>query len=285
MSTSKSKVYLVGAGPKGAPELFEKKPLFGQKILVTRVETKASNLSEKLSLSGAKVLHYPTVSIQPPSSWEPFDKVVSSTIAMDWVIFTSTNGIDGCMKRLQNLEKDIRVFASAKIACVGQTSAEHLKKYGLIADVVPQLFQSEGLIDSLKEFDFREKTVWLPQAEVTRGLLQKRLEEWGANLYHTPVYKNELPDLDYAPLVQELDNQNIDWITFTSPSAIKNFIRILPAGVIENIIKNTPRIACIGESTAEAARQNDLTVEVVPKQQNIDGLVAAICDTCQDRYK
>ena len=260
---------------------FEKKPLFGQHILVTRTETHASSLSGKLHELGAQVTYFPTVCIEPPSSWDDFDTLVQSASPMDWVIFTSANGVEYCMKRLKTLGKDVRIFGSLKIACVGATTAEFLETFGLVADIIPDHFQSEGLIDALKDVDLQNKQVWLPQAEVTRNTLEESLLQRGATVHHTPVYRNTLPQQGLSPLIQCLQDKTLDWITVTSPSAIKNLVQLLPTELFEQLKAHPPRIACIGEITAKAVRLNDLPVDVVPLQQNVEGMVNAICDACQ----
>ncbi len=257
----------------------EQKPLYGQRVLVTRTETGASSLSDSLYHLGAEVVPCPTIAIVPPSSWETFDQAVQQAAQMDWVIFTSVNGIDHCMQRLQALGRDARVFGSVRIACVGASTARHLETYALSADVIPQKFQSEGLVEALAVYDLSEKHVWLPQAEVTRGVLSQDLSALGAHVHSTPVYRNVLPSVDMALIVEQLENRQLDWITFTSSSTVKNFFTLLPEAGKAALRAHPPQIACIGPITAETAQQHGLSVAQIPEQQDIEGLVSTLLQT------
>ncbi len=259
---------------------FEQQPLFGQHILVTRVETGASSLSEILMTAGAEVTPCPTISIEPPLAWTAFDQIAQNLQEMDWVIFTSANGIERCMARLRTLGKDGRVFGSCRIACVGNSSAKYLEQFFLIPDVVPSHFQSEGLLEALKSYDWEGQHVWLPQVEDARELLSETLTDWGGIVHSTPIYRNVLPTFDMHPIVTLLQEQQLNWITFTSSSTVKNFFELLPEEGKTALAQNPPKIACIGEITAETARQYQLSVDLIPEQQSIEGLANAISDVC-----
>ena len=257
---------------------FEKQPLFGQRVLVTRAETGTFSLSEKLVAAGARVTTCPTISMEAPRSWQAFDRIAGNSSEMNWVVFSSINGIERSMERLRELGKDGRVFGSCRIACVGGASARYLENFFLTADVVPRNFQSEGLIDALRPFCWKGQQVWLPRAEESRGILEQTLTRWGGIVHATPVYRNVLPVVDMDPLVELLQKGELDWITFTSSSTVRNFFELLPEAGRIALKKHTPRVACIGEITAETARRYQLDVTLVPEQQNIEGLVQALCD-------
>ena len=257
---------------------FEKKPLFGQHILVTRADRGTHSLAEKLVAAGAQVSTCATISLEAPHSWDAFDRIACSPGGMDWVVFTSINGIERSLERLRELGKDGRVFGSCRIACVGGSSARYLEEFFLTADVVPQRYQSEGLIDALEPLAWEGQHVWLPQAEDSRGILEQELIRWGAIVRKTPVYRNVLPAPEMESVVQLLQHRQLDWITFTSTSTVKNFFRLLPEAGKTALKKHTPRIACIGEITAQTARCHQLDVSLVPDQQNIEGLVQALCN-------
>lgn len=256
---------------------FEQQPLFGQHILVTRAETGVSSLSEQLLAQGAQITACPTIAFEAPESWAAFDSIAQKSEEMDWVIFTSTNGIERCMERLRHLGKDARVFASCKIACVGASSAKCLERFFLIPDVVPAHFQSEGLVHLLKSYSWKNQQVWLPQAESSRPLLQDSLTQWGGMVHGTPVYRTVLPAADLQAAALLLQEQALDWITFTSSSTVKNFFELLPEAGLVALRRHPPKIACMGEITAQTAQAHDLKVDLIPEQQNIAGLVSALC--------
>ena len=256
---------------------FEKQPLFGQHILVTRTDSGIYSLAEKLIAAGAQVTTCPTISMEAPLSWKAFDQIAKNPTKVNWVIFTSINGIERSMEHLRELGKDGRVFGSCRIACVGGSSANYLEKFFLTADVVPQYYQSEGLIDVLKPFSWEGQHVWMPQAEDSRGILEQTLTQWGGIVHATPVYRNVLPAVDMDPVVGLLEERELDWITFTSSSTVKNFFKLLPDAGKVALRKHSPQVACIGEITAQTARQYQLDVTLIPEQQNIKGLVQALC--------
>ncbi|MGK5093401.1 uroporphyrinogen-III C-methyltransferase [Deltaproteobacteria bacterium TL4] len=260
----------------------ENRPLHQQRILVTREEGPGTSLSEKLQELGGDVFHFPTISIQEPTSWAAFDEVVRQAKTMDWVIFTSLNGIEKSFQRLEQLQKDARVFP-AHIACVGESTAQYLKQFNLIADVVPDHYQSEGLMERLKTFDFENQHVWLPQAEVTREALKDNLKKRGALLHPTPVYRNELPSADPTLLIKKLQNQELDWITFTSSSTVSHLMTLLSTEGTDVLKNLPPKIACIGEVTANTVREHGLPVSLVAEQQNIEGLVQSLVQACLNK--
>lgn len=256
---------------------FEHQPLFGQHILVTRTDSGTSSLSEQLLAQGAQITACPTISIAPPESWTAFDDAVQNHQAMDWVIFTSVNGIERCMQRLRELGKDARIFGSCRLACVGASSAKCLQQFFLFPEVVPEHFQSEGLIDLLKSYSWDNQQVWLPQAEASRPLLQDSLTQWGGVVHVTPVYRNVLPTTKMQSVVSLLQERALHWITFTSSSTVHNFVELLPEEGKTALQQHPPKIACIGEITAKTAQDHALSVELIPEQQNIEGLVSALC--------
>ncbi|MBF0288299.1 MAG: uroporphyrinogen-III C-methyltransferase [SAR324 cluster bacterium] len=258
---------------------FEKQPLFGQHILVTRTESGPSSLTELLIDAGAHVTSCPTISIEAPLSWEPFDQIIQNPEKIDWTVFTSSNAIEQCMERLRVLGKDTRIFGSCQIACVGAATATYLEQFSLIADVVPRHYQSEGLADVLKKYDWHGQHVWFPQAEKTRGVLQNKISEWGGIVHSTPVYRNVLPMIEMDPIVALLEEKEINWITFTSSSMVKNFFQLLPDKGKIALKQWAPSVACIGKVTADTVYEHGLSVDLIPRQQDIEGLVAALCGT------
>jgi len=255
-------------------------PLNGQTILVTRTETGKSSLSQLLETQGANTWICSTTSIQAPTSWDAFDEVANSCLKpdskMDWIVFGSSNGVRWCMKRLGELEIDHTILNEFRIACVGQTTASCVEGFGLKVELVPDFFQSEDLLESLKQLDIKEKNFWLPQAEKSREVLYEGLLAEGAIPHSTPVYQNILPEQDMTRVMQKIQSQSIDWITFTSSSAVKNFFQLLPNEFGEALKKSAPQVACIGKITAATAHQYGLKVHVVPEEQTMKGLVNAI---------
>ena len=256
----------------------EKFPLAGVRILVTRQDTSESSLSGMLESKGASVISVPMTQIGPPTSWESFDEKVLQATNFDWAVFTSRKGVTHCLSRLKELELSPKnVFSTLKIACVGKATASAVAENGLVAELVPDHFQSEGLISAFSKYDLNQKICWLIQAESPREILAHALQKQGAKIISTPVYQNIPAEMDCSFLLAELEKNNLDWILFASPSAVQNFQNILPDGFWLYLITK-PKIACLGEFTSEAVQSLGWKVEAKPSIQDFEHLVQTLCE-------
>ena len=258
--------------------------LSGLRILVTRQDTPESSLSVLLQSKGAKVIAAAMTKIIPPESWLSFDKAVKSSLKIDWAVFTSSNGVSFCVSRLKDLQISPQYFFSKiKIACVGQSTSSALSRHGISAELIPEHFQSEGLIDSFSLYDLNNKICWLIQAELPRKTLSLALKKQGAKIISTPVYRTVPSGKDTSFLLEELDKAKLDWIIFASPSAVQNFHQLLPDGFWENLTVN-PKIACLGETTESSVKRLGWSVELRPEIQDFEHLVHALCEQ-QEKIK
>jgi len=259
----------------------KKFPLSGLRILVTRQDTPESSLSVLLQSQGAAVVTAAMTKIIPPESWQSFDETVKGSLKIDWAVFTSSNGVSLCVSRLKDLQIDPQFFFSKiKIACVGQSTSSALSRHGITAELIPEHFQSEGLIDAFSQNDLKNKRCWLLQAEYPRKTLCLALKKQGARIISTPVYRTVPSRKDTSFLLEELDQAKLDWIIFASPSAVQNFHQILPDEFWENLIVN-PKIACIGETTESSVKRLGWSVELRPEIQDFEHLVKALCEQQQ----
>ena len=256
----------------------KKIPLSGLRILVTRQDTPESSLSVLLQSQGAKVVTAAMTKIILPKSWKSFDKAVKSSLKIDWAVFTSSNGVSFCVSRLKDLQIDPQFFFSKiKIACVGQSTSSALSKHGISTELVPERFQSEGLIDSLSQYDLKKKICWLIQAEFPRKTLSLALKKQGAKIISTPVYRNVPSGKDISFLLEELDQAKLDWIIFASPSAVQNFHQLLPGEFWESLMVK-PKIACIGETTESFVKRLGWSGQLRPEIQDFEHLLKALCE-------
>lgn len=253
-------------------------PLAGLCFLVTRRDNKESSLTKILKSKGASVIVVPMVKIESPASWDLFDNTLHKVDKIDWAVFTSRNGVEQCIKRINKLNQlPSKIFSKIKIACVGQSTAKILVKNGIFPDVVPKKFQTEGLISELKKNELKGKTFWLIQAESPRKFLMNELTKQNSNIIFTPVYKS-IPILkNYEFLIELLKKSKLDWVLFGSPSAVKNFKNILPKDFWFTL-PNIPKIGCIGQITAEAVRGFGWDVNAKPNIQDFENLVEKICE-------
>ena len=252
---------------------FEKKPLFGKRILVTRTRSQASKLVSLLEELGAECLEIPTIKIVPPESFAPLDEAIGRLEHFDWVIFTSVNGVEFFFKRLLAQGKDARALSRARIAAIGAATAEALKARGLLVDLMPQEFRAEGLIEALEREGVSGSQILIPRAREAREILPERLKELGAEVEVVPAYETVLPE-EEAEAARRALKEGVDAVTFTSSSTVKNLLRMLGEEAKE-LLKGVV-LASIGPITSETLRRAGLEPTCEAKEYTIPGLVEAI---------
>ncbi len=159
---------------------FEKLPLFGQRIVLTRAEEQAGESAEQLRRLGADVVAAPTIEFREPSSWAPIDAAIAKLETYDWLIFTSRNGVERFLARLDASERDLRAV-KGRIAAIGPATAEALAAARLKVDCLPKEFVAESLLEAL-DSDLTGKKILIPRAEVAREVLPEGLRGRGARL-------------------------------------------------------------------------------------------------------
>ena len=229
-------IFIVGEVVKlrGKLQWFDKlsqKPFFGKTVLVTRARSQASKLTACLEELGARVIEKPAIAIAAPDDgYAAVDAAIAKLDSYQWLIFTSTNGVERFMQRLLAAGKDVRALGYAKVAAIGQTTAKKLQSYGIRADVVPQEFRAEGILESLKGKLPPHAKILLPRAAVAREILPEKLREQGAEVDVVPVYQTvmaETSEEERAALREQLENGAIDSVTFTSSSTVVNLVKLL----------------------------------------------------------
>lgn len=251
---------------------FEKKPLFGKRILVTRTRQQASELTSQLESLGAEVIEFPTIEIVPPDTWEPVDQAITELAIYAWVIFTSVNGVDRFFNRLEEKNLDCRQFKNSKIAAIGPATAQALQEKGLIADLVPAEYLAEGILESFAAFDLKDKKILIARALEARDVLPEQLRQRGALVDIVPVYKTVKVGAKHAALDAL---KNLDIITFASSSAVRNFVAMFTKEELQ-AMTSTAAIAVIGPITAQTARELGLPIVIEATEYTIPGLVIAI---------
>jgi len=256
---------------------FEKRPLFGQTIVVTRTRQQASELSEKLEEMGANVLEAPTIEIARPDDWEKVDANLKRLSTYDWVIFTSANGVKASKERLMEIGLDARAFVNAKIAAIGRATKEAVEReLALKVELCPKQFVAEALGDELiKTGDVRGKRFLLLRAEVARQVLIDQLKNAGAGeVADVAVYETKPAGALPEAVIKAIEEKQVNWITFTSSSTARNFARILGTGFREKLVG--VKVASIGPVTSATVKELGLEVTVEAGQADIEGLAQAI---------
>ena len=254
---------------------FERRPLLGKRILVTRAREQARDFVELLEAQGAEVVEFPLIEFMPPETWGPLDKAIKRLETYRWVIFTSANGVAAFFLRLGALRQDARRLGVAKICAIGPATAEALERHSIIPNVVPKEFRAEGIIEAFKHYDLREARILLPRAEAARDLLPKELEELGATVEVVPAYRTLRADADREMLKQLFQDRKIDLVTFTSSSTVTAFMELLGTEDLKALLEGV-RTACIGPITAATAEGFGVSVDIQPKQYTIPALAEAV---------
>ncbi|MBW2471991.1 MAG: uroporphyrinogen-III C-methyltransferase [Deltaproteobacteria bacterium] len=262
---------------------YEKRPLFSKRIVVTRTRDQASELVTLLENYGAECLEYPTISLEPVTSYDILDRALAELETYNWLLFTSINAVDYFFRRLFELDKDVRDIKGPKIAAVGRVTAEALISRGIRADLLPEEFTGDGLAEILIKTNVKGMRVLIPRALKARETLPEALSSAGADVTVAPVYQNVLPSSSSGEQLKEelqtaLQNKSIDMVTFTSSSTVKNFVRLLDIstpGEMQKLMSGVA-VATIGPITAKTAEQSGMHVDVQPGEYTIPDLVDSI---------
>jgi uroporphyrinogen III methyltransferase/synthase len=266
---------------RSALQWFERRPLFGKRIVVTRARAQASDLVRRLNELGAECLECPAIEVVAPESWDSLDAAIAALSSYNWLIFTSVNGIDFFFERLSAQGLDVRALGHLRTATIGPATAERLRRYGLNTDIMPQTYQAESMAAAFAEQSIQGKRVLLPRAKEARPVLPEQLRQMGAQVDEVPAYRTIQADGNSDRLLAELREQTFDMVTFTSSSTVRNFKALLPETALSRL--NGVAVACIGAITAETAQRLGFKVDIVADVFTIDGLCDAIVKYYQSR--
>ena len=253
---------------------YEQLPLFGKRIVVTRPRHQSGRLGRLLEVEGAEVCYLPTIRIEPPGSWEPLDQAIRDMATFQWIVFTSTNGVEQFFKRLTHQKRDARSLANAKVAAIGSETAESLRRHGVEPDLIPSEFRGEGLVAEFQGTLTPGTRILLPVAAEARDLVPRELTRMGATVVSVPAYQTLPVKEGIEALRRELQEKRIHAVTFTSSSSVRNFMSLLSDE--EPRLLNSVIIAAIGPITAETVREFGLRTAIMPKQSTVPALAEAI---------
>ena len=255
---------------------FERLPLFGKRIAVTRAREQAGVFREQLAALGAEVIEIPTIEIRPPASWEPLDTAIGRLEEFNYLLVTSANGVRYFLERLSASGRDIRALKGLMIGAIGPATAAEFARTGVKVDLLPTAYVAEGLLAALEGHDLRGKAFLIPRARVARDLVPRVLEERGARVHVVEAYQTVMPEISSEELARLLTPPP-DVITFTSSSTATNFTRLLGENRVAETLRGAA-IASIGPITSQTLRQLGLTVTLEAQESTMSGLVKAIRD-------
>jgi uroporphyrinogen III methyltransferase / synthase len=246
---------------------FERRPLFGRSVVVTRAREQASELRWRLEELGAEVIELPSIALEPVAFSLP------DLDAYQWLVFTSANGIDAFFRDgLWSAGLDARALAHLRVAAIGPRTADVLLAYGIRVDLLPERFVAESLLDSFPPPVAPGERVLLARAEQGRDALPDGFGERGYVVDVLPVYRTVQAEPDADALARVRDGR-VDAITFTSSSTVTNL-----CDLIGGVPDPQPFVVSIGPVTSETARARGLRVDAEADPHTIDGLVDALVE-------
>ncbi len=243
---------------------FERRPLHGRSVAVTRARAQASGLARRLSDLGARVIEAPTIRVQH------LDGPAPALADCDLVVFSSANGVDALFERLGAAGLDARAFATTRVAAMGPGTARALAAHGIAADIIPERFVAEGMAEALSGVSIARALI--VRAAEGRDVLIETLRDRGVEVELLPVYETIVEPLDAETLAAL---EAVDYVTFTSASSVRNY---LDAGGSAHA-----RLISIGPATSEALSARGLAADVEATQHDLDGLIAALVSDARGR--
>ena len=253
---------------------FETLPLFGRRVLVTRTRSQASTLSGRLAEMGAFPIEVPTIEVRLQPDSRELTNALASAAQFDWIAFTSANAIQAVMDGLARSGRDTRALHGVKVAAIGPASAAALAGFGIRADLVADTATSAGLASAMIESGITGSRVLLPRSDIAGSDLPDRLRSSGASVEEVVSYRTVVPESS-GDLVRNALRDGVDAVTFTSPSTVKNLMKLLDndATTLADVC-----IACIGPVTAATASRFGLNVDIVAQDHTVDGLVTVLAE-------
>ena len=243
-----------------------------KRVLVTRSREQAPAFAKLLRKYGLEPVIFPTIEFVPPGDTGPVRKALERLSKYRWLIFTSANGVRCFMKILRDSGGSPSDLAGLKVCAIGPKTAEAAEAEGLKVDLVPERYQSEGILEAFNKMDIKGENILFPRAKEGRDVLPEGLEGMGADVDLLPVYEGVKPEGKEEELKAIL-GEGIDVLTFTSAATVKNFMEMI--GGERHLIEGV-KVACISEVTAASARELGLDVDIVPGENTAAALAEAV---------
>jgi uroporphyrinogen III methyltransferase/synthase len=268
---------------RGRLNWFERRPLFGCRIVVTRAREQAGALTAPLAGLGADVLEIPCIKTAPTDRHEDIVDALLELNSYDWLVFTSPKGVSAFFDLFFKRFQDLRDIGGVRIAAIGPGTAAKLKELHLQVDLMPEEAIGSKIAKAFQKFESIENLkICLLRAEVANPDLPNALEELGAIVDDVAVYKTVAENADPAGAGVRLREDGADWITFTSASTVEHFhARFDLPKLLEKF--PTARLASIGPETSKAIRALGLKPAIEAKEHTIEGLIAALTSAASGR--
>ncbi|WP_455539002.1 uroporphyrinogen-III C-methyltransferase [Terrisporobacter sp.] len=254
---------------------FEEKPLFGKNIVVTRCRTQSSLISEKIRDMGGNPIEIPTIKIQRVQENHELEFEIERLKEYTYIVFNSKNAVDIFFDKLNDMNFDARALSNIKVCAVGAETAKAIKSKGIIADIVPKKYVSEGLYEELKDIINENDKILIPRAKNARDFLVKKLSE-KCYVKEVITYESVIDTNNKNLALKVIDDEDIDYITFASSSTVKNFMQLIGKDNIQKL--NNKKIISIGPITSKTVEDFEVKVYKEAKEATIDSIIDAISD-------
>lgn len=260
------------------PEMawFDRRPLFGKKVLVTRARAQASSLVHLLEEAGAEVLEAPTIEIAPPEDSEALARGIARLEEAKWLLFTSQNAVHAWFQALAKAGKDTRALAGLEIVSMGPATTRSLQEHGIQPDWIPEESRAEGVLALLEGKTRPQELVLFPRAQEAREVLPEGLRSWGLEVEILEAYQTRR--VDPGPEIEAaLRAGEIDWVTWTSASTVENFHAAFSALPEAKELRSVS----IGPITSKKARELGYEVTLEAPRARVEALAEVLIQSTQ----
>jgi len=246
----------------------ERRPLHGRRVVVTRARAQASGLAAALRGLGAEVVELPAIRIEPRIESSDVRGAIDAIGSYALVCLTSPNGVRLLFEAMREGGSDARALANATVAAIGPGTARALAANGIAADIVPEKFVAEALVEALVDIEISGRKVLVARAAEARDVLPDALRERGAEVDVVALYETvrEEPDAEAIDAAR-----SADYVTFTSSSTVRNLTEALG-----DRFPHEARVVSIGPVTSDAARAAGLDVHAEAERHDVDGLLETL---------
>jgi uroporphyrinogen III methyltransferase/synthase len=253
---------------------FEKRPLFGKRVVVTRPRHQATGMVRRLEELGATVFTLALVEIRKLADWSRVDNAIARLKEFDWLVFTSVNGVDAFLGRLLELKADIRALGSTKLAAIGRATADALRSYHLEPDLVPSQFRSEELSRALRERAWGQH-ILIARADRGREILREELAAV-ANVEEIAVYSQVDVQTTDSDILGRVYRAEVDYIALTSSNIARALGRALDQGSRQSVESGRVKLVTISPVTSAAVHEMGLPVAAEATTYTSEGLIDAL---------
>lgn len=248
---------------------YERKPLLGKNIVVTREKTHAIDTIKRIEELGGNVISFPTIKIEEIRPNEELNEAIRNIKRYSYMVFTSIRGVDIFFKRFFDIGEDIRNMAGIKIGAVGDKTANVIRKYGINVDFIPEEFVGESLVDKLKKVLTKDDKVLITRAKIGRRELVEELSKISL-VHEIKIYDTVKSEESKEEIINSIKDLDSYYLLFTSSSTFTNFIEILGDN---RWVLDKGQIISIGPITTKTIEERGFTVYKQAETYTVDGIL------------